>query len=75
MGFKPIFILPGGKRGRTGQVFATEEEAREGALARFMVMRAKLPAASRAMPEGIDVEPTDDPVNFRRLDGRDEYLE
>jgi len=26
------------------------------------------------MPEGIDVEPTDDPVNFRRIDGRDEYL-
>jgi len=66
MGYKPIFILPGGERGRNAQVFSTEEEARESALARFMVW---------TMPEGIDVEPTDDPVNFRRVDGRDEYLE
>lgn len=66
MGYKPIFILPGGERGRNAQVFATEEEARESALARFMVW---------TMPEGIDVEPTDDSVNYRRIDGRDEYLE
>jgi len=66
MGFKPIFILPGGERARNGQVFATEEEARESALARFM---------GWTMPEGIDVELADDPVNFRRIDGRDEYLE
>ena len=65
MGFKPIFILPGGERGRNAQVFATEEEARESALARFMVW---------TMPEGIDVEPTNDPVNYRRIDGRDESL-
>jgi len=66
MGYKPIFILPGGERGRNAQVFATEEEARESALARFMVW---------TMPEGIDVEPTNDSVNYRRIDGRDEYLE
>jgi len=65
MGFKPIFILPGGERALNGQVFATEQEARESARARFKVW---------TMPEGIDVEPTDDPVNFRRIDGRDEYL-
>ena len=65
MGFKPIFILPGGERARNGQVFATEE-ARESAVARFKVW---------TMPEGIDVELADDPVNFRRIDGRDEYLE
>ena len=66
MGYKPIFILPGGERGRNAQVFSTEEEARESALARFM---------GWTMPEGIDVEPTDDPVNYRRVDGRDDYLE
>lgn len=66
MGYKPIFILPGGERGRNAQVFATEEEARESALARFMVW---------TMPTGIDVEPTDDPVNYRRVDGRDEMVE
>jgi hypothetical protein len=65
MGFKPIFILPGGERGRNAQVFATEEEARESALARFM---------GWTMPEGIDVEPTNDSVNYRRIDGRDEPL-
>ena len=66
MGYKPIFILSGGERGRNAQVFATEEEARESAVARFKVW---------TMPEGIDVELADDPVNFRRIDGRDEYLE
>lgn len=66
MGYKPIFILPGGERGRNAQVFATESEARESALARFMVW---------TMPTGIDVEPTDDPVNYRRIDGRDEMVE
>ena len=65
MGFKPIFILPGGERGRNAQVFATEQEARGSALARFMVW---------TMPEGIDVEPTNDSVNYRRIDGRDEPL-
>jgi len=65
MGFKPIFIFPGGERGRNAQVFSTEEEARESALARFMVW---------TMPEGIEVEPTDDPVNYRRIDGCDEPL-
>jgi hypothetical protein len=66
MGFKPVFILPGGERGRNAQVFATEEEARESALARFRVWTA---------PTGIDVEPTDEPVNYRRIDGRDEMVE
>ena len=65
MGYKPVFILAGGERGRNAQVFATEEEARESALARFM---------GWTMPEGIDVEPTDDSVNYRRIDGRDEPL-
>ena len=66
MGFKPVFILPGGERGRNAQVFATEEEARESALARFMAWTA---------PTGIDVEPTDGPVNYRRIDGRDEMVD
>ena len=65
MGYKPVFILAGGERGRNAQVFGTEEEARESALARFM---------GWTMPEGIDVEPTDDSVNYRRIDGRDEPL-
>jgi len=66
MGYKPMFLFKGGERKGNAQVFSTEEEARESALARFVVW---------TMPEGIDVEPTDDPVNFRRIDGRDEYLE
>jgi hypothetical protein len=66
MGFKPMFLFKGGERKGNAQVFATEEEARESALARFMVW---------TMPEGIDVEPTDDPVNYRRINARDEYLE
>jgi len=66
MGYKPMFLFKGGERKGNAQVFATEEEARESALARFMVW---------TMPEGIDVEPTDDPVNYRRIAGRDEYLE
>jgi hypothetical protein len=65
MGFKPMFLFKGGERKGNAQVFSTEEEARESALARFMVW---------TMPEGIDVEPTDDPVNYRRIDGRDEPL-
>ena len=65
MGYKPIFIMHGGERGRNAQVFATEEEARESALARFMVW---------TVPTGIDVEFTDEPVNYVRIDGRDERI-
>ena len=60
-----MFLFKGGERKGNAQVFATEQEARGSALARFMVW---------TMPEGIDVEPTDDPVNYRRIDGRDEPL-
>jgi hypothetical protein len=37
MGFKPMFLFKGGERKGNAQVFATESEARESALARFMV--------------------------------------
>jgi hypothetical protein len=66
MGFKPMYLFsPAESVRRNAQVFATEEEARESALARFM---------GWTMPEGIDVEPTNDSVNYRRIDGRDEPL-
>jgi hypothetical protein len=65
MGYKPMFLFSRAESVRNAQVFATEEEARESALARFMVW---------TMPEGIDVEPTNDSVNYRRIDGRDEPL-
>jgi hypothetical protein len=51
MGYKPMFLFSRAENVRSNaQVFATEEEARESALARFMVW---------TMPEGIDVEPTE----------------
>jgi hypothetical protein len=64
MGYRPVFILPAGERGRNAQVFATQKEAHESAFARFMVW---------TVPVDVDVEETNDPVNYRRIDGRDEF--
>ena len=47
------------------QRFATREEAEASAKARFHVWT--VPADYRA-------EPSDEPVNYRRVDGRDEHI-
>jgi hypothetical protein len=64
--YRPVFTLPGGEKGGNGQRFATHEEAHASALARFMVWTT---------PTGFGVEESTDPVNYRFVDGHDEYIE
>ncbi len=54
-----------GKWAGNAQRFATEQEAKESAAARFMVW---------SMPSDYRAAPSDDPVNYRRVDGRDESI-
>jgi hypothetical protein len=56
MGFKPILLFKDGERKATRKFSRQRSEARASALALFM---------GWTMPEGIDVEPTNDPVNYR----------
>ena len=61
--FKPAFILSGEDKPCTNaQVFATKEEATDSARARFMVW---------TMPTDWTVVETEDPVNYKIVDGRD----
>lgn len=62
--YKPEFCVQG-EWCSNAQRFATEEEARLSASARFMVW---------TMPSDYRVSPSDDPVNYRRVDGRDEMI-
>lgn len=61
--WKPAFKIPGQEELATNaQVFATEEEARRSAEVRFM---------NWTVPTGYDAIPTEDPVNYHCVDGRD----
>jgi|TARA_Y100000310_G_scaffold341757_1_gene441959 hypothetical protein len=63
MAYKPVFIV-NDERCTNAQVFATYAEAEASAKARFMVW---------TMPEGWDVEETDEDVNYK-WDGKDVSL-
>ena len=65
MGFKPILLCKDGERQGNAQVFATETEARASAKSLFMRW---------IQPEGFDTEETNDPVNYRHVDGVDHRL-
>jgi len=61
--YKPAFIIRGEDKPCTNaQVFATKEEAEDSARARFVVW---------TMPDDWTVVETDDPVNYKVVDGRD----
>lgn len=64
MSFKPEFFVQGGWYDNA-QRFATIEEARESAYARFMVW---------TMAEDSRAVRSPDAVNYRRVDGRDELI-
>ena len=68
MSWKPYFTLAseGDKHCHNAQAFATQEEALASASARFMVWTA---------PTGCGADESDEPVNYRREDGRDIPLE
>ena len=66
MNWKPAFKFDGQEElGLNAQVFATQAEALDSARARFMVW---------TMPTGYDAVPTEDPVNYEIVDGRDTPL-
>jgi len=62
--YKPMFLVSGQWCGNA-QRFATREEAEASAKARFAVW---------TMPTDCRAEPSDEPVNYRRVDGRDERI-
>jgi hypothetical protein len=62
--YKPMFLVSGQWCGNA-QRFATREEAEASAKARFHVW---------TMPSDYRAEPSDEPVNYRRVDGRDERI-
>jgi hypothetical protein len=61
-----MFEFAGGEVAGNAQRFATEWEATESAKTRFMVW---------TMPTGYHVIETDDPVNYRRINGADEMVD
>lgn len=63
--FKPEFLVQG-QWCSNAQRFATEAEAKASAHARFMVW---------TMPSDFRAAPSDDPVNYRRVDGRDSSID
>jgi hypothetical protein len=63
MPFRPVFIINGGERATNAQVFGTEEEAFNSAMDRFMVW---------TVPTDFAAEQCGGPVNYVRVDGRDE---
>jgi hypothetical protein len=64
MSWKPEFKVNGGWYGNA-QRFATEQEAKESAHARFLVW---------TMPSDYRAAESDEPVNYKREDGRDVSL-
>ena len=61
--YKPAFILPFEKEPCTNaQVFTTAEEAEASAHARFLVW---------TLPTNWGVVETEDPVNYKFIDGKD----
>ena len=65
MSYRPMFEFTGGEVVGNTQRFATEQEATESASARYMVW---------TQPTGYHVLETDDPVNYRRVNGLDEMV-
>lgn len=64
--WKPVFAMPRDPVWYdNAQRFATEAEARESAYARFMVW---------TLPDDYTTLPSSEPVNYRRVDGRDESI-
>lgn len=63
--YRPMQHFTGGEVVGNGQRFATEEEARLSASARF---------ARWTAPCDYSVEPSEDPVNYKRVDGNDIML-
>lgn len=63
MSFKPAFIFPGQEKPSTNaQAFATHKEALDSAGARFAVW---------TMPDDFTVVESDEPANYKRVDGQD----
>mgnify|MGYP003627547491 CR=1 FL=1 len=65
MGFKPMFIFKDNERQGNAQVFATRAEAHGSAESLFMRW---------TQPEAFYTEETNDPVNYRHVDGVDHRL-
>ena len=65
MGFKPMLLFKNGERKGNAQVFATESEARASAKALFFRW---------IQTDGFDTEETNDPVNYRHVDGVDHRI-
>lgn len=66
MSYKPVFIFENNERCTNGQAFATKEEARLSAAARFQRW---------TMPLDYDVESSNEPVNYRYENGQDISIE
>lgn len=65
MSYKPYFLVKG-EWGTNAQAFATEEEAKGSAAARFAVW---------TMPTDYEVRESDEPVNYKRENGLDHRIE
>ena len=66
MFFRPVFIMCSGERATNAQVFETEKEALESAMDRFLVW---------TVPSDFTAEQCSGPVNYCRVNGRDERKE
>ena len=64
--YRPMFVFGTGERAGNDQRFATREEALSSAKARFQVW---------TMPSDYGVDESEDPVNYRHVDGHDERTE
>jgi hypothetical protein len=76
MGFKLMLLFKDGERKGNAQVFATESEARASAKSLFMRWIQLKPKVAKNLftEEGFDTEETNDPVNYRHVDGVDHRL-
>ena len=65
MPHRPVFIMSDGEKSHNSQVFETQEEAESSARDRFRVW---------TMPVDCSTEVCEGPVNYIRVNGRDERL-
>tara|TARA_R110000824_G_scaffold68054_4_gene176292 strand:- start:147 stop:371 length:225 start_codon:yes stop_codon:yes gene_type:complete len=63
MAYRPVFVMSSGERATNAQVFETQEEAESSAIDRFRVW---------TMPVDYSTEMCEGPVNYVRVNGRDE---
>ena len=63
MPYRPTFTLPNNEIGRNAQVFKTKQEALDSAMDRYRVW---------TVPIDFGTEMCEGPVNYVRVDGRDE---